>query len=65
MSWSEIILGVLMIVTGVPAIEEVLGQAILDNSAGNPFYTGIWISVKFLPFLGILVLLDGIRRKLS
>ena len=63
MSWTEIILSIIFILAGAPSIEEILGQAILENSVGNPFYTGIWLGIKLLPFFGFLGLVDGIARK--
>ena len=63
MSLGEIIIGVILLLTGAPSVEEILGQAILENSAGNPFYAGIWIAVKLLPVFGFLALVDGIRRQ--
>ena len=65
MSWAEIILGIFFIITKTPDIEEILGQSILDNSAGNPFYSAIWITIKLLPLLGFLALIDGILRQFN
>lgn len=65
MSWGEIILGIVMIILGIQSPEELLGQTILLNSGGNPFYTAIFIGVKALPYLGVVALVDGIRRKFS
>ena len=62
MGCGEIIISIILFLSGV-SIEGIFGQVILENSAGNPFYLGIWIGVKLIIIIGFLGLVDGILKK--